>query len=138
MIFRIRQIFIVSLLGIAPGLVLAQEGVNEFSVSDYEFRIDHERLMTSPGESDSRFILKPNPVLKDSLVNSTSTTTTNNNQKTVVTPVPATKAKQDKPVHIQKDQVNKQNTTKESDDSLLSFNFLYYIIQKYKLQDIVD
>ncbi len=24
------------------------------------------------------------------------------------------------------------------DDSILSFNFLYYIIQKYKLQDIVD
>lgn len=30
--------------------------------------------------------------------------------------------------------------TKQSsaDDSILSFNFLYYIIQKYKLQDIVD
>lgn len=27
---------------------------------------------------------------------------------------------------------------KEGDDSILSFNFLYYIIQKYKLQDIVD
>jgi hypothetical protein len=29
----------------------------------------------------------------------------------------------------------KQN---EEDDSILSFNFLYYIFQKYKLQDIVD
>lgn len=27
---------------------------------------------------------------------------------------------------------------KNEDDSILSFNFLYYIIQKYKLQDIVD
>jgi len=27
---------------------------------------------------------------------------------------------------------------KGEDDSMLSFNFLYYIIQKYKLQDIVD
>ena len=27
---------------------------------------------------------------------------------------------------------------KEEDDSVLSFNFLYYIFQKYKLQDIVD
>lgn len=26
----------------------------------------------------------------------------------------------------------------EEDDSVLSFNFLYYIFQKYKLQDIVD
>jgi hypothetical protein len=30
-------------------------------------------------------------------------------------------------------------TSKDQDqDSILSFNFLYYIIQKYKLQDIVD
>jgi hypothetical protein len=28
--------------------------------------------------------------------------------------------------------------SKGEDDSMLSFNFLYYIIQKYKLQDIVD
>lgn len=27
---------------------------------------------------------------------------------------------------------------KQDDDSVLSFNFLYYIIQKYKLQDIID
>lgn len=27
---------------------------------------------------------------------------------------------------------------KNQDDSILSFNFLYYIFQKYKLQDIVD
>jgi hypothetical protein len=26
----------------------------------------------------------------------------------------------------------------KEDDSILTFNFLYYIIQKYKLQDIVD
>lgn len=28
--------------------------------------------------------------------------------------------------------------TKSKDDSILTFNFLYYIIQKYKLQDIID
>ena len=27
---------------------------------------------------------------------------------------------------------------KQKDDSILTFNFLYYIIQKYKLQDIID
>ena len=26
----------------------------------------------------------------------------------------------------------------QDDDSILSFNFLYYLIQKYKMQDIVD
>lgn len=33
---------------------------------------------------------------------------------------------------------DKQAPPKEDDDSILSFNFLYYVIQKYKLQDIVD
>lgn len=28
--------------------------------------------------------------------------------------------------------------SKEEDDSILSFNFLYYLIERYKLQDIVD
>lgn len=28
--------------------------------------------------------------------------------------------------------------TAKKDDSILTFNFLYYIIQKYKLQDIID
>ncbi len=31
-----------------------------------------------------------------------------------------------------------QGKPSSDDDSILSFNFLYYIIQKYKLQDIVD
>lgn len=38
--------------------------------------------------------------------------------------------------NLKPSQANKQNT--EEDESILSFNFLYYIIQKYKLQDIVD
>jgi len=38
--------------------------------------------------------------------------------------------------NLKPSQVNKQN--KDEDESILSFNFLYYIIQKYKLQDIVD
>ncbi len=33
---------------------------------------------------------------------------------------------------------SKPDSKQSSDDSILSFNFLYYIIQKYKLQDIVD
>ena len=31
-----------------------------------------------------------------------------------------------------------KQTQKQKDDSILTFNFLYYIIQKYKLQDIID
>lgn len=32
----------------------------------------------------------------------------------------------------------KQAAGKPKDESILTFNFLYYIIQKYKLQDIID
>lgn len=35
------------------------------------------------------------------------------------------------------EKADKQNT-KPKDDSILTFNFLYYIIQKYKLQDVID
>lgn len=31
-----------------------------------------------------------------------------------------------------------KQAAKSKDDSILTFNFLYYIIQKYKLQDIID
>ena len=33
---------------------------------------------------------------------------------------------------------NEKQASKPKDDSILTFNFLYYIIQKYKLQDIID
>lgn len=32
----------------------------------------------------------------------------------------------------------KKSVAEEDDDSVLSFNFLYFIIRKYKLQDIID
>jgi hypothetical protein len=31
-----------------------------------------------------------------------------------------------------------QNKSKDDDDSILSFNFLYYLIERYKLQDIIE
>ena len=33
---------------------------------------------------------------------------------------------------------SEKQSEKQKDDSILTFNFLYYIIQKYKLQDIID
>ena len=33
---------------------------------------------------------------------------------------------------------SKKSVAEEGDDSVLSFNFLYFIIRKYKLQDIID
>jgi hypothetical protein len=33
---------------------------------------------------------------------------------------------------------SKNKETEGNDDSILSFNFLYYLIQKYKMQDILE
>ena len=33
---------------------------------------------------------------------------------------------------------SEKQSSKSKDDSILTFNFLYYIIQKYKLQDVID
>lgn len=57
--------------------------------------------------------------------------------ETTNTPLPATvKLKTEKsapsPAKPAADKAQKQ------DDSILSFNFLYYIIEKYKLSDIID
>jgi hypothetical protein len=31
-----------------------------------------------------------------------------------------------------------KSSSEEDDDAILSFNFLYYLVEKYKMQDIVD
>ena len=36
------------------------------------------------------------------------------------------------------EKASEKQSVKGKDDSVLTFNFLYYIIQKYKLQDIID
>jgi len=36
------------------------------------------------------------------------------------------------------DKSTEKQSAKPKDDSILTFNFLYYIIQKYKLQDVID
>jgi hypothetical protein len=42
------------------------------------------------------------------------------------------------PVGLPSEKRNEKQPAKQKDDSILTFNFLYYIIQKYKLQDIID
>lgn len=86
---------------------------------------DKERMLYSPGgEGEMTYRSVPATVsapLRDSVA---SILPPSSASKTKPTPKPA--EKQSSP------------PAKEDDDSILSFNFLYYIIQKYKLQDIVD
>lgn len=41
-------------------------------------------------------------------------------------------------IQASKNRNNKKATAEKKEDDALSFNFLYYIIQKYKISDIVD
>jgi hypothetical protein len=109
----------------------AQDGAPDYEVTDSERdKLEKEKIMYSPGEGDSRYSSKSATL--------TSTTTSKDSLATTAKPVapvvvPKTKTEpQPKAAEKQPPQQPKD------DDSILSFNFLYYIIQKYKLQDIVD
>jgi hypothetical protein len=85
--------------------------------SDMEMDKEKERMMFSPGELDPS-IIKTQSAHKDTV----------SIKPAVVAPKiqspESSKTPGKQPAH--------------EDDSILSFNFLYYIFQKYKLQDIVD
>ncbi|HYG02310.1 MAG TPA: hypothetical protein VD927_07680 [Chryseosolibacter sp.] len=100
--------------------------------NQYDQRIDYERFLSSPGEGDDKHVLKIVSGPKDSLENNAASESI---KKPKVVPVTPQKAKTEKPSQT-KDVLPKGQ--KETDESILSFNFLYYIIQKYKLQDIVE
>jgi len=62
------------------------------------------------------------------------------------TPLPLKDSSSFKPAHHQNHQRSKltqenrqaEKNKEEKEDSVISFNFLYYIIKKFKLSDIVD
>jgi hypothetical protein len=107
-----------------------QDAYEEPSLIEAEaFRIDGDRILSTPGDTDYRYtITKPVPktVVKDSSTVATSPAPVNN----------AAKLKVEKQLPTHKPTVQKQS--KEEDESIMSFHFLYYMIQKYKLQDIVE
>lgn len=93
---------------------------------------DRDRMLYSPGGEGE---VRPKvPATVSSTVKDTLATTTR------ITPAPAaTRVKPEAPAVKPADKsADKQVPSKEDTDSILTFNFLYYIIQKYKLQDIVD
>lgn len=108
-------------------------------------KYDLEKIMSTPGETDTKFVYKSNPdpgvLSKDTLTAHTNTNNTTPHAASNVTRLriektapPATKET------VQKQSKNQEESSKSKteDDSIMSFNFLYYIIEKYKLQDIVD
>ncbi|SHI00294.1 hypothetical protein SAMN04488109_6671 [Chryseolinea serpens] len=113
---------LVSLLG--TNTAHAQD--NTFPALDagtYDAEAEKERdkviYSSSSSEMEPQAIHKlQTPAVKDSLANR------NNAHRTVKTAAESGK--------------NANKPSSHSDDSVLSFNFLYYLFEKYKLQDIVD
>ena len=101
---------------VVPGTVMAQDaGMSDVEVVDYR-DADGEKILSSPGgEGEVRYIPKASPIRKDSV---SVQGIEGSLQKPGAKPAGKQPAKED--------------------ESILTFNFLYYIIQKYKLQDIVD
>jgi hypothetical protein len=96
-------------------------GMSDVEIVEDRDRVEHDKLNYSPGEAEVRYIPKATTrVAKDS----------------VAAFMPEMQAGKNKVEPVGKPAEKQQ--TKHQDDSILSFNFLYYIIQKYKLQDIID
>jgi hypothetical protein len=126
-LMRIRLHHILILACIASAAFVTSSYGQDSGIPDYE-STDNERdkMLYSPGEGEMRprYPVTISNVPKDSAsVIRTS-------------PIPAT------PLRVKPEQPlkpsEKQVPAKHDDDSILSFNFLYYIIQKYKLEDIID
>lgn len=129
---KIKIHYILLLTCIAFTAAIHSTFAQDSSVTDFEAvdserdRIENDRIINSPGEGDTRYVPR----------NPTSGQNTTSRDSVIARPgLPATSLK---PKTEQPAKSEKPNQPKQDDDSILSFNFLYYIIQKYKLQDIID
>ena len=119
-----QQVLVITMLLLvgSAGSALAQDaGMSELEIPDSRDEMNAEKVVFVPGE-EMRYIPHASTasVSKDSLA----------------------LQMQDFPMQRAAQRVGERPTEKQAakskDDSILTFNFLYYIIQKYKLQDIID
>jgi hypothetical protein len=116
-------LFAFALSVISPcGFIIVQAQDVSFpgtEVDDLGVDKETEKMMYSPGELDPAFKKsQAGAIVKDS----------------------ATLKAAHRPTKVQTPDSSKAPVKRPSqdDDSILSFNFLYYIFQKYKMQDMVD
>jgi len=109
--------------------ILTPAGIHSMQAQDASYPVldsddteadkERDKVMYSPGEADPQLNNKIQlTVAKDSTASKPGTL------RVIKTPVEASK--------------NSAKPASQEDDSILSFNFLYYLFEKYKLQDIVD
>ena|SRR5688500_3356554 len=113
-------IFLIILLMYTGGASAQDAGMSDTEIAGERAAVDGERLVLTPGEMEVRYIPRASGVYAPS-----------DSIALHAMDFPMQQAAQ-RPA----DKNEKQPTKK--DDSILTFNFLYYIIQKYKLQDIID
>ncbi len=118
-----RQIFFLATLVIltASGTALAQDaGMSDVEITTDRNADESNKVSFTPGE-DLRYVPRASSAgyAKDSVA-------------LQIHDFPMQRAAQ-KPI----ERSNEKQPAKK-DDSILTFNFLYYMIQKYKLQDIID
>ena len=84
---------------------------------DMDSEHERDKVIYSPGEADASLNVKAHVMpSKDTMA---------------IKPIRITKPVQEGVKHSAR-------PASQEDDSILSFNFLYYIFEKYKLQDMVD
>ncbi len=118
-----KQIFFLTTLVIltASGRVLAQDaGMSDVEIVNDRSAEGADKVSFTPGE-DLRYVPR-----------ATSSGTVKDSIALQIHDFPMQRAAQ-KPA----ERANERQPAKK-DDSILTFNFLYYMIQKYKLQDIID
>ncbi|HEY0740429.1 MAG TPA: hypothetical protein VGD40_03170 [Chryseosolibacter sp.] len=132
----LHQIAAVICLIATAGLTTGQAQdatTQEFEITETEReRYERDKIIFSPGgESETRYVgprtqptgsSSPNP--KDSVSSAPAT------KPAAILPSTRKEASGKNPT--------KQIPPKQDDDAILTFNFLYYIIQKYKLQEIIQ
>jgi hypothetical protein len=121
---RSQQVLVLTMLLLACSAVsaLAQDaGMSDLEILDSRENSEAEKVVFLPGE-EIKYIPQTSgtSVAKDSLA-------------LQMHDFPMQRAAQ-RPA----ERSAEKQSAKSKDDSILTFNFLYYIIQKYKLQDIID
>lgn len=118
---KLHQVLLTLLLAILTPAGIATLRAQDASypaADSYESEIDEERdrIIYSPGEADA------------------------NNRVHVIAGKDSVgvRPNQVRPAKPQESAKNSAKPSSQEDDSILSFNFLYYLFEKYKLQDIVD
>lgn len=115
-------VFFLLLIVLSTGTVRAQEaGMSDVKITDEADPLNSEKTAYTPGEEVRYIPSAPgNAADKDSVM-------------LQIQDFPMQRATMKTP-----EKSNEKQPAKAKDDSILTFNFLYYIIQKYKLQDIID